>query len=229
MPRNDYMHELVWMKARASWTGREGKIKRGQHLQVPEWRARELEGYQRTQGRTMNVDGTTTEPGKATIVPARAVRLYPKEAPPPSTKGGPTPRDRKGQTDKRAPEGGDDAQTKRDQRDHQRERQRGSGATASAQTRAEELGLDVEAVPGSGANGRVTKPDVDAHYENLKRQPAGTGDPHLDRFIAELEECDREQLAEQRALYAHESDTRYVQAVDAEIERRAGEAPGDEA
>lgn len=39
-------------------------------------------------------------------------------------------------------------------------------ATESARKRADELGIDIAVVDGTGSNGRVTRDDVEAHAEN---------------------------------------------------------------
>lgn len=221
MARNDYMQEPVEMRALAAWSGREGKVRRNDRITVPEWRARELEGYTRTSSRKMNIDGTTTEAGQPTMVRARAVRVRHRDET--EDKGGPTPSDRRGHTPKQRPENDRDETKRRDSEgDHKRDSS--GGATAGAQARAQELGVDVEDVEGSGASGRVTKPDVEEHHRRHGPKQPGTGDPQLDRFTADLRECTADQLREQRELYAQANDQRFVEAVDAEIARRG---PGD--
>ncbi len=205
MARNDYMNAPVEMRALTAWTGREGKVRRGDRITVTEARARELEGHERTQSRRMRVDGTVTEAGQPVKVKARAVRIDTSM----ENKGGPTGDDRLGRTTKQpaqAPtEPAESTETKP-----------APEATEAAKSHAAAHGVDLASIQGTGSGGKITKPDVDAHLE----APKSTGDPHLDRFIADLKDCDAAQLQETRALYEDESDQRYVRAVDAEIERR---------
>lgn len=216
MARNDYMNEPVEMIALQGWTGLEGKVRRNDRITVTERRARELEGYTRTRSPRMSISGERRPAGEPIRVPARAKRVHPRDG---QTKGGPTPDHAKGRAQK-APQRQEDerVERKREQRDH--EPDSGGGATASAQARAEELGISLSAVQGSGANGRITKPDVERAHELIQKAPKPTGDQQLDRFVADLQECTLEELREQRALYADEPDARFAQAVDAEIEAR---------
>lgn len=201
MARNDYMQEPVEMIALQNWSGREGKIRRGQKITVTEARARELEGYGRTRSPRMSIDGTRVEAGQPIVAPARARRVMDSA----TTKGGPTADDRKGRPEKEVPEGKEPETT---------ETKPAPDATASARKSAQELGVDLAEIMGSGAGGRITKPDVEYWA------PPNTGDAQLDRFITDLRDCTLDELHEQRELYADEPDMRYVRAVDAEIGAR---------
>lgn len=173
MARNDYMREPVEMRALSSWTGREGKVRRGQIVTVPEWRARELEGYRRTNSRRMGIDGTTTEAGTPYVGRARAVRIGKGQ-----TKGGPTMDDVDGRHDKTPAEetehgdhdedsgsaGQDPPNTPGEGEDAEpAASQESVDATDGARDLAGTEGVDLALVVGTGAAGRVTKPDVEAY------------------------------------------------------------------
>jgi pyruvate/2-oxoglutarate dehydrogenase complex dihydrolipoamide acyltransferase (E2) component len=197
------------MRALTTWTGREGKVHRGDRITVTEARARELEGYQQTATRRMGLAGQNFDPEEPVKVKARAVRLHNAPADKGETKGGPRAEDRHGRTEKQpaqAPSG----------RTESTETKTPPEATEAAKAHAVAHGADLSAITGSGAGGKITKPDVDAYLA----QPPVTGDTHLDRFTADLRECDAYELQQQRVLYEDEADMRYVQAVDAEIARR---------
>lgn len=172
MARNDYMRQPVDMKALSSWTGREGKVRPKQIITVPEWRARELEGYRRTSSRRMGIDGTTTEAGTPYVGPARAVRIAKGQ-----TKGGPTVDDAHGRHDKPAQEdehgdhdqdSGDAGQAPPDTPGEGEDAESAASqesvdATDGARELAGTEGVDLAEVHGTGAHGRVTKPDVEAY------------------------------------------------------------------
>lgn len=209
MARNDYMQAPVEMRALTTWTGREGKVRRGDHITVTEARARELEGYQKTATRRMGIDGTITEAGQPVKVKARAVRVAGAATAKGETKGGPIAEDRHGRTEKQPAQAPQKAP-------ESTETKTPPEATEAAKAHAVAHGADLSLIPGTGSGGKITKPDVDAYLE----RPASTGDAHLDRFIADLRDCDAYELQQQRVLYEDEVDMRYVQAVDAEIARR---------
>lgn len=223
MARNDYLNEPVRMQALASWSGQEGKVKRGQQITVTERRARELEGYQRTQSPRLALDGTRTPAGQPFKGRARAVRIHEADSKGES-KGGPTVRDKAGRNEKGQPPEQTEEKDRGSEAESNQQQNSSAGASAAAQARAEELGISLERVQGSGAHGRITKPDVEAAAERLKQEqaPPRTGDAQLDRFTADLRECSYAQLYEQRELYESEEDSRYLQAIDAEIKRRDG-------
>ncbi len=145
---------MVRMVALQRWRGREGAVNRGDVIDVDEARAKQLEGYDMRQGRAMTMResdaGDFTRHG-----PARARRLDDGEDPA-EDKGGATVPERGGHTEGEANEVPAELNDARPSRP-------GINATDGAQQAADEKGIDLSQVPGTGKDGRVTAADVKAH------------------------------------------------------------------
>jgi len=117
---------------------------------VSEGRARQLEGHESDSGRVLTATNPAEYQTRTVETSARAVRVDEREAM--ATKGGGTGDERHGRPQ---PEQGQPAQAEVPEPD----------ATPGAREAAEEMGISLSAVEGTGANGRVTKADVWAYSE----------------------------------------------------------------
>lgn len=134
---------MVQMRAIREWRGQEGRVKRGDIVEVSEDRARQLEGYEYSGGRV--ITPTTAEETQSRMVEtnARAVRVENAKGGG-ATKGGPSAADEYG---------------------HEIPAPKPSYAATAL---ANHYGVDLGSVRGTGAQGRVTKADVAAY---LGRDP----------------------------------------------------------